>query len=179
MSFDYEADTVEADVVLSVADAIRSHYRLEPPTQEQKLARQIQIEAWREKRAWQSEQRRIAREQLDAENEAIARAEEAAEIFERNRRLRLEMQERQREQELTSLRIKTAQHEGWRVGVENAARRTLHQQHTASLMGELEKMLSPSGPQEPQEPQIVEVEQPAEDTGRLPRLDYPKLRSWW
>jgi hypothetical protein len=68
-------------------------------------------------------------------------------------RARLERQERDkerhREQEMTSLRIRVAQHEGWRVGVENAARNTIRQQNTVTLLGELEKMLAPPAPPQP------------------------------
>jgi hypothetical protein len=182
--FDYTATDTPSDVVLSVADAIRADYRLAPLTDEQKLQRRIDQEIWREQQALASERRAFEYQERQAEAEAIARAEQAAEIAEANRKRTLERQEqiaRQVQQrEMADLRLKVQSHSGWQSGVQRAVRQNLADQYRNTLMGELDAMINPPPPQptpEP-EPQIV-VEQPAEDTRRLPPLGYPKLRSWW
>jgi hypothetical protein len=115
----------------------------------------------------------------DAEAEAVARHELALEQAERNRVARIELQERQRErdreQQLVGLHIRAKQQEIWQSNVESAARIGLAQQYRNTLMGELDAMINPPQPQPPPESEVIEVEQPAEETG----LEYPKLHRWF
>ncbi len=75
---------------------------------------------------------------------------------------------------MTSLQIRMAQHEGWRLGVQNAARNAVRQQQTATLMRELEKMLAPPSPPSEPEPQVVVVEE-HDPT----KLRWPEIHRWW
>jgi hypothetical protein len=170
--FDYRAET-EADVVLSVADSIRSANRLAPVTDEQKLQRRIEIEAWNEQQAFLAEERRFEYEQRQAEIEAVARHEAALEQQEANRKARLALQERQRErdrdQQLVGLQIRAKQQEVWQSSVENAARIGLGQRARTTLLGELEKMLTPPAP--PSESNnVTEIVYVSEDEAGSPHL---------
>jgi hypothetical protein len=176
--FDYGAET-EADAVLSVADSIRSDYRLAPLSDEQKLQRRIEIEAWREEQTFLAEERAFERERLEAQRAEAERAEAALEQAERNRVARLVLQERQRErdrdQQLVGLHIRAKQQEIWQSNVEAAARTRLAQRYRNTLMGELENMLTlPAPPPEP----ITEVVVVEEDQGP-PKLGYPNLHRWF
>jgi len=178
MAFDYEAET-EIDV-LSVADAIRSDYRLAPLTDEQKVQRRIEIEAWREEQAFLAEERCIERECQQAEAEAAARHEQALALAEQNRKARLERQEaisrQTREREITDLRLQSIRHQAWQRDVEIAARNAIAYRQRETLMSELDALVSPPPPQPSPEPEVINVEQPAEETGRL---DYPTLHRWF
>jgi hypothetical protein len=170
---DHEADTPSADAVLSVADQIRSSHRLAPLTDEQKQQRRIAVEAWREEQALLAAERAFERERQQAEQEAAARAEQAAELAERNRVARLELQQRQCEQDLerrlVGLQIRAKQQEAWQNNVENAARIGFAQRQRTTLLGELEKMLSPPAP--PLEPEnVTEIVYVSEDEAGSPHL---------
>jgi hypothetical protein len=170
--FDYQAET-KTDAVLSVADAIRSSHRLAPLTDEQKLQRQIEIEAWREEQAFLAAKRRFEYEQRQAEAEAIARHEAAIERAEVNRKARLERSaeiERQtREIELRDLQTRDRLHQVWQTGVQNAVRQTIAANQQTSLMAELEKMLTPPAP--PPEPEnVTEIIYTSEDEAGSPHL---------
>jgi hypothetical protein len=81
--------------------------------------------------------------ELDNREAAIV----AAQARERtNREIRERLAREAHERDMTSLRIKVAQGEGWRVNVENAARNTVAQQYRQTLMGELDAMINPPQP---------------------------------
>jgi hypothetical protein len=91
----------------------------------------------------------------------MARHEAALEQAEANRKARLELQEqisRQvRDREVADLRFQSAQQQAWQRNVENATRNAIAYQHQQTLMGELERMLSPPAPPPPPEPEVVYV----------------------
>ena len=179
--FDYSATDTSDDVVRSVAAEI-SGGGLKPLSDEERLERQI----WREEQAFLAEERRFEYEQRQAEIEAIARAEHAAEISERNRvarlQLRREYQERQDRQshdnDLTALRFEANQSAMWR----NAVRNTLAYQTRQTLINELEAAMNPPPP--PPAPDVIYVEA-VEGSDQLgssdfnPTLWMQKSRSWW
>jgi hypothetical protein len=185
MSFNYEADT-DADAVLSVADAIRSACRLAPLTDEQKIWRRVEIEAWREQQAWASEERRIERERQQAEQEAADRHEAAIALSEANRKARLERQERinreTHQRELADLRLQSTRHQAWQRDVDNAARRAVAIRQQQALLADVESHFNPPPP--PPEPEVIYVEA-AEGSDQLGTSDFnPKLwmqkpRPWW
>ena len=170
MGFNHEADT-PADAVLSVADQIMASSRLVPLTDEQKMQRRIEIEAWREEQAVLAEERKAERERLEAQRAEAERAEAALEQAERNRVARLALQERQRErdreQQLVGLQIRAKQQEVWASNVEAAAHAALAQRYRNTLMGELENMLCPPPP-EPQN--VTEIIYTSEDEAGSPHL---------
>jgi hypothetical protein len=178
-SFDYSADT-PTDAVASVADSIRSSHRLAPLTEEQKLQRMIEMDAFRQEQSWAEAERRAERERIDAEAEAVARHEAAIELAARNRAVReraqqdyLARQERQqRSNDLAALRSEAQQSAMWRNTVQNA----IAYERRQTLVNELESALMPPQPVSAPEPEVIEVEQPAKETGRL---DYPKLHRWF
>jgi hypothetical protein len=185
MSFDYTATDTPDDVVRSVAAEINGG-GLKPLSDDERLEREI----WREQQAWRAEQRDAERRQRQAEQaaeaESIARAEQAAEIAESNRRLRLERQERinrdVQQRELADLRIRSAAHEGWQRGVENAARNAVRQRYTQELMGELDALTNPPQPATPPEPEVIETVEGSDQLGTSdfnPKLWMQKPRSWW
>jgi hypothetical protein len=54
------------------------------------------------------------------------------------------------------------------------------QRQRQAIFAEMDAIVNPPPPPPaPAEPEVVYVEHPAENTGQLPKLDYPKLRSWW
>jgi hypothetical protein len=156
MDIKFNYDQPDIDVV-PVADAIRAHYRLPELTPEQQQQRRIDYEIFREEQAWAEAERRAERERIDAKAEGIARHEAALEQAERNRVARLELQKRQREQDLerrlVGLQIRARQQEVWQSNVENAARTGIAQRYRNSLMGELDAMINPPQPQ--REPESV------------------------
>jgi len=154
--FGYETDT-PADAVLSVADAIRASHRLAPLTDEQKLQRRIDQETWREQQAWQTEQRRIERERLETQHAEAERAEAALALAEANKARRLEQQQRDRERqrvgEILDLRLQTAQHRGWMINAENAARTAVAVRQRQALITDIESHFNPPPP--PEEASVV------------------------
>jgi hypothetical protein len=124
-SFDYDAQT-DVAAVSSVADAIRDSHRLVPLTEEQKLQRRLEIEAWQEEQAFLAAESRLERERQQDEAEAIARHEAALEIQEANRKARLERlerdRERQRDNQIAELSFRARQSELWQSSVQHAVR---------------------------------------------------------
>jgi hypothetical protein len=176
----YEQHT-PSDAVSSVADAIRASHRLAPLTEQQKLTRRITQEIAREEREWREEQRRAERERQQQEQEAIARHEAAAALAEQNRKARIERQERidkeVHRRELNDLHFQSAQQRAWQDNVTSSFRPTLAYKQRQATLAEIDEIINPPAP--PPEPDVIIVEQPTENTGRLPKLDYPKLRSWY
>jgi len=88
-----------------------------------------------------------------------ARAELAAENAEANRKARLERQEQiarqTRDIEFASIRSQLARQQNWQNNVQAAARNAVAYQQRATLLGELEKALTPPVP--PLEPDAIEV----------------------
>jgi hypothetical protein len=185
--FDYDApnvpDTAVADVVASIVNSGKPP----PLSDEERETRRLQNEMYR----WECDQRReqrrieqrIKQEALEAEQEAIAREQAQIEQAEANRKARLERQQRdlehKRDQRLGSLEIRAKQGEIFQNHVETSARNAVFVRNQAALLADVENFLTPPAPPPEPEPEVVYVEQPAENTGRLPKLDYPKLRSWY
>jgi hypothetical protein len=149
-TFNYSQTDTPDDVVRAVA-AEMSGRELKPLSDQERLEREL----WREEQALVAKQRRFEYEQRQAEQaaeaEAVARHEAALEQAERNRVARLELQERQRERqresEILDLRLQAAQQRDWINNVEVATRVALAQRQRTTLLGELEKMLSPPAPE--------------------------------
>jgi len=78
------------------------------------------------------------------------------------------------------LQFQVRQQEAWQLGVERAARNSVRQQQTRTLMGELERMMNLPAP----EPEVVYVE-PYEGSDELGTRDFNvkawmnKPRPWW
>jgi hypothetical protein len=175
--FDYDSPSVPDTAVADVVADIYSTGKLPPLSDAEREQRRIEKEIWRWKCQQREEERAFERERQQAEAEAVARHEAALEQAERNRVARLELQQRQRErdreQQISELHYRARQQEVWASNVESAARAALAQKYRNTLMGELDAMINPPAP--PPEPEVIEVEQPAEETG----LDYPKLHRWF
>jgi len=121
------------------------------------------------------EERRAEYEHQRAEAEAIARSEAAIALAENNRRARIERQERINrevsEREIADLRFQVRQNQVWQSGVQRAVRNTIADQQRQTLMGELEKMLSPPAP--PPEPEnLTEIVYVSEDEQGSPHLGH-------
>jgi hypothetical protein len=121
--------------------------------------------------------------------DAIARHEAALAQAEENRLARLARQQRitaeVREREIADLRLQSTRHQAWQRNVDAAARNAIAYKQRQTLLGELEKMLSPPAPPPPPEAeQIVYV---SEDEGSpdLGDRDFnvkawmKKSRPWW
>jgi hypothetical protein len=175
--FDYDSPAVPDTAVADVAADIKSHGKLPPLSDEEREQRRIEKEIWRWECQQREEERAFERERQQAEVESAARAEAAIERAEANRRARLQRQaeiDRQVQRtELADLKFQVRSHQVWQTGVQNAVRQTIADPYRNTLMGELDAMINP--PQPPPEPEVIEVEQPAEETG----LDYPKLHRWF
>jgi hypothetical protein len=178
-SFDYNSPSVPDTAVADVVADIISAGKLPPLSDAEKEQRRIDREIYRWECQQRDEQRRIEYEERQAEAEAVARAEQAAEIAEANRKARLERQEqiaRQvREREMADLQFKVRSHQVWQNHVDAAARIAVHQRQHQTLMGELEKMLSPPAP--PPEPEPVDV---ADDDLGSPNIGDPDFNpGYW
>jgi len=185
IKFDYSADT-STDAVASVADSIRSTHRLAPLTEEQKLQRRVEMEAFREEQAWQAEERKAERDRLEAQRAEAERAEAAIALAKANKKRRLELQERERERQrgrqITELHFRARQSELWQSNVDAAARHAVAVRQQQALLADVERHLTPPAP--PPEPEVIYVEA-VEGSDQLGTSDFnPKLwmqkpRSWW
>ncbi len=110
--------------------------------------------------------RRLEREQAQAEARATAERQAAIvaaqERERRNREAKERLAQQTRDNELASLRLKTARQQNWMNSVENAARNGLMQQQRQAVLRELDCLINPPPP--PSEPEIIYVE-PDEDVG--------------
>jgi Asp-tRNA(Asn)/Glu-tRNA(Gln) amidotransferase A subunit family amidase len=180
MAFDYTAIADTPDGVVRAVAAEMSDSRLKPLSDQERLERAH----WRKEQALLAKKLSAERERHEQERDAIARAEEAAEIAAANRKRRLEREaeiSRQvRDREIRDLRFQSAQHQAWQNSVTSSFRQTLANRQRQATIAEIDAIINPPAPTPAPEPQVVYIEQPTENTtGLLPKLDYPKLRSWW
>ena len=150
--FDYNSPDVSATAVADVVAAITSAGKLPPLSDEEREIRRLEKEAYRRECRRRDEERRIDRERQQAEAEAIARAELAAEIAERNRKQRLEraaeIERQTREIELRDLRMRVTQQSAWQQSVDRAAANALAYRQRATLLNELDAIINPPQPVE-------------------------------
>jgi hypothetical protein len=142
IEFDYSATEASDDVVRSVA-AEMTGGGLKPLTDDER----VEWEIWREEQALLAEQRAVEYRERQTEQEAVARAEHAAEIAERNRKARQEYLARQDQQarnsDLAALRLEAQQSAMWRNTVQNA----LAYQARQTLINEMEAAINPPPPE--------------------------------
>jgi hypothetical protein len=177
MAFDYATET-NPDAVVAVGDAIRGGTALAPVSDEDRMARDLE----REIRLQENRRRRERERERALEAEAAQHAAAVAAAQEReaaNLALRARHAELGRQREMSHLRLQATQQQAWQLNFERYANNAAHQQRTASLVGELDVMLSPPPP-EP-EPEIVYVEDSDRlGWGELPSWrDFRKLRQPW
>jgi hypothetical protein len=157
--FDYDSPSVPASAIADVVREIQSAGKLLPLSDAEREQRRIAIELYRWECRQREEERRLERDRQQAEAEAVARQEAALEIAEANRKARLERQEQiareTRNREIRDLQLRAARADRWQSNVDTAAWMAIHQRQQTTLIGELEKMLSP--PAAPPEPESGDV----------------------
>jgi hypothetical protein len=157
--FDYDSPSVPDTAVADVVAAIRSHGQLPPLSDEGREQRRIANELYRRKCQQREEQRAFEYRERQAEGEAIARAEQAAEIAEANRKRTLERQAQidkaANQSALADLQFRVRSHQVWQTGVQNAVRNQMAEQYRHTLMGELDALVSPTQPQPPDTDDVI------------------------
>jgi hypothetical protein len=188
IEFDYDSPSIPDKAVADVVADISSRGQLPPLSDEEREQRRIANELYRWECQQREEERAFEYQQRQAEAESAARHEAALELAEANRKARLERQAQidkaVREREISDLHFKARRAELWQSNVEHAARTALVQRQRQTLMGELEKMLTPPSPPPEPEREIVYV---SEDEGSPdlgdpdfnPKLWMQKSRSWF